>query len=89
MVVVVSVIMDLKVFGLRARVYARTAIRLLGLIAVLIGTYHLLFSFIDPSLPTWAPWRVIGVTASPDSGGIYYLGDVLVIAVGAIVTWFS
>ena len=81
--------MDLEVVGLKARVYAKTAIRLLGLVAVLVGTYHLLGPLIDPTLPTWAPWRVIGVTANAGSGGVYYLGDVLVIAVGAIVTWFS
>jgi hypothetical protein len=79
---------DLEIVGIRARAHAKNLVRLLGLLAVLLGFYHLFVPFVGPSLPTWAPWRVFGLTANVASGAIYHIGDVVVIAVGAIVAWF-
>ena len=77
--------MNAEVAWIRLRSSTRTLLRLVGLLAVLAGAYHL-FLPILADVPTWAPWRtgaVVGV-----ENGLIFFGDVLVMAVGAIVVWF-
>jgi hypothetical protein len=80
--------LDLEVAKIRFGGIVRNLVRLVGLVAVFLGAYHLLGPFIDPTLPMWAPWRVIGARPLLGSGAIYYPADVFMIAIGTFLTWF-
>jgi len=73
--------------GLYAGSAVRTGLRLLGLVAVLVAVYHLFVPIFAPAVPIWAPWRVFGLWIAGE-GTVVYLGDVLLLVAGAVVTWF-
>lgn len=79
---------EFEVAKIRISSVFQNTIRLAGLLAVVAGLYHLFIPFVDLTLPVWAPWRVVGVTVDAGSGAVYYLGDILLMAAGAITTWF-
>ncbi len=79
---------DVEVAKIRIGGIIRNVVRLVGLLAVVAGLYHLFVPFVDPTLPTWAPWRVFGLTANAGSGAIYHIGDVILMGVGAVIAWF-
>jgi len=72
---------------IRSRTWFKTVIRLLGLALVLLGVYNM---FLVPlfELQTVAPYRIFGPTMNPWEGG-YYLGDALIICIGAAIAWFA
>jgi len=76
---------SLEVFYLRSKGWTRTGIRLLGIALVLLGAYNLLAAPVLQAQPI-APYRELGLVIF--RRGAYYLGDMLIMAVGAILTWF-
>jgi len=79
-----------RLSGLYLGTFTRTLLRALGVIAVLVAGYHLLIPlFVD--VPTWTPWRQFGliwVIGGSTTNQPMFVGDLLVIAIGAIVAWF-
>jgi len=73
--------------SLYAGAAVRTSLRRLGLVAVLVAVYHLFVPIFAPAVPIWAPWRVFGLWIAGE-GTVVYLGDVLLLVAGAVVTWF-
>lgn len=83
-----SIRTTLSIYYLRLRTQFKTVLRLIGLTAVLFGAYNML---IVPFLATesWAPYRVLGsVLVGTELLSAVYLGDVALIAVGAVVVWW-
>jgi len=80
-----------RLSGLYLGATIRTMIRAIGVLAVLAGGYHLLVPLLGVDVPIIAPWRVIGVVWM-DGPGIgntpMFVGDVILICVGAATAWF-
>jgi len=79
--------MNVEVLYTRFRTRFKTTVRLAGLVAVLLAVYHLFIPFFVVDPMTWTPWRVFGLWLVGERA-LMYLGDLLLLASGAIVTWF-
>lgn len=75
---------------IRFRTLARTLLSVVGIGLVLLGAYNML---LVPAgdMAAVAPYRVIGTVTFETGNGVsgYYLGDVVCMAVGAILAWFT
>jgi len=72
---------------IKLRSFLRFLIALAGVGLVLLGVYNMFVTQLIDA-PVIAPYRQWGVIAVDRTSG-YYLGDVLIIAVGAVIAWFS
>jgi hypothetical protein len=72
---------------IRGRTVAKTLLRLCGIGLVLLGAFNM---FAAPALDVAAvaPYRAFGLVDAARDGTVFYLGDVLVMGVGAAVAWF-
>jgi len=82
--------MDIRIrmetLGIRFRSLFKTLVRIAGIGLVLLGVYNMfLVGLLDMSVI--APYRQWGLIFTGKQSA-YYLGDVLVMAVGAIIAWF-
>lgn len=82
--------MDIRIrmetLGIRFRSLLKTLVRLAGIGLVLLGVYNMfLVGLLDVGVI--APYRQWGLIFTGNQSA-YYLGDVLVMAVGAIIAWF-
>jgi len=76
----------LETLGIRFRSLIKTFVRLCGIGLVLLGVYNMfLTGLFDMSVI--APYRQWGLVFTGNESA-YYLGDVLVMAFGAVLAWF-
>lgn len=76
----------LEVAKIKARTYFRTLVRLAGLALILLGAYNLLLS---PFYGTVSPgYRQLGFVMLQEGSG-YWIGDMVLIGLGAVVAWFG
>lgn len=73
---------------IRFRTLLRMVVGMAGLGLVLLGGYNMLLAPAS-GMETFAPYRVIGAVLIDGSTGGYFLGDVMAIGVGAILTWVA
>lgn len=75
-----------EVYWIRTRSWLQLLLQMGGVFLVLLGTYNM---FVVPlsDLVAFAPYRMWGVVVMADQGS-YYLGDVLVMCIGAVIAWF-
>lgn len=76
----------LQVRLLRTKTKLKSLVRLLGVGLLFLGIFNM---FVAPlvSVEPFAPYRIFGVVFASETSG-YYIGDVLLIAAGAILAWF-
>jgi len=75
-----------RLLGLRAKTYLRFLTGIVGIALVSLGAFNMLVAPVVNLTPL-APYRGIGVVVF--ERGAYYLGDILVIAVGAVLAWLA
>lgn len=82
-----SLRLEIEILSIRAKTKIRNGVRLLGLGLVLLGFYN---GLIAPIAGTgfFAPHRVFGFFVVGQGHGIVFLGDALIVAVGAVLVWF-
>jgi hypothetical protein len=75
-----------EAYGIRGRGWLRSGIRLLGIVAVLLGAYNLLLApfLVTPELVT--VYRDVAASLFVLPSPI--LADIALMAVGAVVAWF-
>jgi len=71
---------------IRARHTIKSLLRIAGILLVLLGAYNMLLAPVMAMDPI-APYRQGVPVLVSEQGGGYYLGDVAVIAIGAVVAW--
>jgi len=72
---------------IQARHTFKSIFRIAGILLVLLGAYNMLLAPVM-EMGAIAPYRQGLPVLVSENGGGYYLGDVAVIAIGAIVAWF-
>jgi len=80
--------LNAEIYGTKAKAKLRLILQIAGIALLLLGAYNLM---IVPVLQTelWAPYRMFGAVYSSKEEVGFYLGDFVVMAVGAIVVWLS
>lgn len=78
-----------EVFWIRTRGYLRLVAQLVGLVFVLVGVFNVFAVPIADVGPIATQYRVFGEILLNESGRFVYLDDILLIAVGSVVAWFS
>lgn len=73
---------------IRSRAWVGLLVTLGGIGIVLLGAYNM---FAAPLLgmETFAPYRIFGVRQTSTDSGAYFLGDAIIMCVGAAIAWFS
>lgn len=76
-----------EVYGLKARAKLRFIVQIVGVGLLLLGAYNMLGA---PALSAAAfrPYGVLRVLGS-EGAGLFFLADVVVMAVGAITVWIT
>jgi hypothetical protein len=76
-----------EVVWIRARHTIKSLVRIAGILLVLLGAYNMLLA---PALlmEPIAPYRQGLPILVSEQGGGYFLGDVAIIAIGAVIAWF-
>lgn len=78
-----------EIYGRRAWANARFAVSLLGMGLLLLGAFNLLIAPVA-EMAAIAPYRgTFGLISGAEADSVFYLGDVVAMAVGAIVVWLS
>lgn len=78
-----------EIWGIRLRTYLSRVLQLVGLSLIGLGAFNLLLAPLLHVGPVGTTYRVFGVIVFDDVGALVYVGDIFVIAVGALVTWFA
>lgn len=75
-----------ETYYVRFRTIFKTGVRLFGLGLVLLGVYNM---FLVPlfGFQAVAPYRLFAPVINPWRGG-YFLGDAIMIGIGAAIAWF-
>lgn len=71
---------------IRIRTFARTAVRIAGLGILFLGIYNM-FGAAMLDMPAVAPYRYWGLVRVGEASA-YYIGDAVVMALGAAIAWF-
>lgn len=66
----------------------RNIMRLIGIALVIWGSYNLLFAPLM-GREVYAPYRAFGMIIQADTMKGFFIGDVLVICLGAVIAWFT
>jgi len=84
-----GLLLSLRIWWAKFAGLFRNLIRLCGLLLVLLGAYNLLIAPMS-EYAVWAPYRLLETVVGGGEGrAIFYLDDVLVMVIGALVTWWS
>lgn len=77
-----------EIYGTRAKAKLRLILQIAGIALVILSAYNLL---IAPAMQTelWAPYRMFGSVYSSKEEVGFYIGDFVLMAVGAAIVWWS
>jgi len=76
------------VYGMRAKAKLLLVVQLAGLALVLLAAHNLLFAQML-NTPVWAPYRIFGAVYSSQKEVAFFVGDVVAMAVGAAIVWWT
>lgn len=79
--------MNWEVAGLKLRNQIKFLVRIAGLALVLLGAYNMFLGPVNGAL--FVEYRQLGLIMSQQGQSAFFLSDVVVMAVGAVIAWFT
>jgi hypothetical protein len=77
-----------NIYGVKARARLRLLLQIAGIGLVFLGAYNLLIAS-AAGFEVFAPYRIGIVAGGGEGNAIFFFSDVVVMAVGAAITWWT